>query len=312
MNYNRILLDEPNMKQPILSICIPTYNRAEYLREGLDTLVNDPDFNEQIEIVISDNASTDNTKEIGESYASKYSNIHYYRNDKNLYDRNFEIVLKRASGKYLKLANDTLRFKPGVLKLIIETIQHNPDKPVIFTYVGNSDGQLIHVNNYIELVKLMNINIGWIGLFGILGCDIDCLTIPQKYYDYKFPQVAWIGNIVNKHKGISIKCGTFYDIHNPKQKGGYNLFKVQITNLFSIFKDYGLKGIDYEKVKYKAFRTSYMLWIRHYLIDKEPIVFDLSGSWRTLFKEYCLRPYFIPIVAYNYLKYFNTKLKKNE
>lgn len=303
-------MNDPNMNQPLLSICIPTYNRSECLREGLDILIKDPDFNEQIEIVISDNASSDNTKDIGELYASKYSNIHYYRNDKNLSDKNFEIVLKRASGKYLKLANDTLRFKPGVLKLILDTIQQNPDRPVLFTYVGNSDSQLIYINTFTELVKLININIGWIGLFGIPRCDIDCLTIPQKYYDYKFPQVAWIGNIINKHNGISIKCGTFYDIHNPKQKGGYNLFKVQLTNLFSILKDYGLNGFMYEKVKYRAFRTSYMLWAKHYLIDKEPIGFDLSGSWTTLFKEYGLRPYFLPIVAYNYLKYYKNVLMK--
>lgn len=50
-------------EKPLLSICIPTYNRAEYLAKSLDTLVCLPEFNSsEVEVVISDNASTDNTQ----------------------------------------------------------------------------------------------------------------------------------------------------------------------------------------------------------------------------------------------------------
>jgi len=51
-------------KQPLLSICIPTYNRAEYLEEAIYNIVTDDAFCDKVEIIISDNASTDNTKQV--------------------------------------------------------------------------------------------------------------------------------------------------------------------------------------------------------------------------------------------------------
>ena len=58
-----------------LSICIPTYNRAEYLKEALDSIIkqiNDTN-RDKVEICISDNASEDNTKELIENYRKKHN-----------------------------------------------------------------------------------------------------------------------------------------------------------------------------------------------------------------------------------------------
>ena len=65
-------------KQPLLSICIPTYNRAEILRRTLAKITSDKDFDEDIEIVISDNASTDNTQKVCQEFCASYKNIHYF------------------------------------------------------------------------------------------------------------------------------------------------------------------------------------------------------------------------------------------
>jgi glycosyltransferase involved in cell wall biosynthesis len=62
-------------KLPLLSICIPTYNRAELLKNCVESIVINYDFDEEVEVVISDNASDDNTLEICEMFASKYPNV---------------------------------------------------------------------------------------------------------------------------------------------------------------------------------------------------------------------------------------------
>ena len=62
-------------KQPLLSICIPTYNRAEYLVGALENIISDPAFDERVEIVISDNASTDDTENVVGYFIKLYSNI---------------------------------------------------------------------------------------------------------------------------------------------------------------------------------------------------------------------------------------------
>lgn len=70
------------MKKPILSICIPTYNREKYLKRLLDSIVNQDFFSDHIEIVINDWPSIDNTKELVSFYQKKYKNIKYFRNNK--------------------------------------------------------------------------------------------------------------------------------------------------------------------------------------------------------------------------------------
>ena len=73
------------MQSPLLSICIPTYNREKYLQECLDSIIGQEGFSTQdIEIVISDNASQDGTMSLVESYKAKYPNIQYFRNAENI------------------------------------------------------------------------------------------------------------------------------------------------------------------------------------------------------------------------------------
>ena len=62
-------------KQPLLSICIPTYNRASYLEGAIQNIITDNAFGDEVEIIISDNASTDNTEEIAKKYTQKHYNL---------------------------------------------------------------------------------------------------------------------------------------------------------------------------------------------------------------------------------------------
>ena len=92
--------------QPLLSLCIPTYNRCKYLRRSLDAIVNNKDFDSDIEVVISDNASTDETADLCKDFTRRYPNVKYYKNVENVNDRNFSLALDRATGRYVKLMND--------------------------------------------------------------------------------------------------------------------------------------------------------------------------------------------------------------
>lgn len=73
--------------EKLLTICIPTYNRAYFLEEVLASVCAqlNEDVLKYVNIVISDNASPDNTTEIAEKYVSKYpDNIEYFRNGENI------------------------------------------------------------------------------------------------------------------------------------------------------------------------------------------------------------------------------------
>lgn len=62
-----------DLVQPLLSICIPTYNRSQYLKETIDSIIGQEEFkSENVEIVISDNCSTDDTEIVCKKYIEQY------------------------------------------------------------------------------------------------------------------------------------------------------------------------------------------------------------------------------------------------
>ena len=94
------------MSGSLLSICIPTFNGEEKLKKCLGKYLPDLISN-NIRVYISDNASTDNTRSVIESYAKRYPNIHYHRNSTNVgVECNHEIVLKLSNTKYSWLMGD--------------------------------------------------------------------------------------------------------------------------------------------------------------------------------------------------------------
>ncbi len=89
------------MSQTICAVTIgmPVYNGAKYIREALDSLLAQTftDF----ELIISDNASTDDTQAICEEYALRDNRIRYVRQGENQGAlANFQFVLDQARGKY--------------------------------------------------------------------------------------------------------------------------------------------------------------------------------------------------------------------
>lgn len=117
------------MNNPLLSICIPTYNRAHYLErclEGVTLQFSDPDIYSCVEIVISNNASVDNTRDIVSSYQDKFSNIRYFENEKNLgFDFNIVNVVENAKGEYCWYLGDDDVLCGGSLRRIVDFLRNN-------------------------------------------------------------------------------------------------------------------------------------------------------------------------------------------
>lgn len=96
-------LERHMVRVPTVSIGMPVYNGEKYIREALDSLLSQTfaDF----ELVISDNASSDQTQSICEEYAAKDYRVRYVRQRLNIgAGKNFEYVLDHSSGKYFMWA----------------------------------------------------------------------------------------------------------------------------------------------------------------------------------------------------------------
>lgn len=85
-----------------VSVVMCTYNGAKYIREQLDSIINQtyPIF----EIIIQDDCSTDDTVDIIREYTETHSNIRLFQNEKSLgINRNFFSVMDKAQGDYIAI-----------------------------------------------------------------------------------------------------------------------------------------------------------------------------------------------------------------
>jgi glycosyltransferase involved in cell wall biosynthesis len=118
-----------HMNKPLLSICIPTYNRAHYLKDCLDSIVcqfDDQEVYARVEVVISDNASEDNTGNLVKEYQKRFNNIAYYRNETNvLFDPNVFNSVEKASGIYCWYMGDDDAILNGGIKTIVDYLRKN-------------------------------------------------------------------------------------------------------------------------------------------------------------------------------------------
>lgn len=112
---------------PLLTIAIPTYNRLDKLKVSLKKLLNYTKGHDEIEIFVSDNASTDGTKEYVENVQKENGNIKYYRNAANLgLDGNFLNCFRKAQGKYLWMLSDDDSLMDNAVETVLHVIEQNP------------------------------------------------------------------------------------------------------------------------------------------------------------------------------------------
>jgi glycosyltransferase involved in cell wall biosynthesis len=115
-------------KQPLLSICIPTFNRAACLRSAIWALVSQvKEMGDLVELVISDNCSMDQTSEVI-AWGQQYVRIQYNRNDTNLgFECNLLLLTNSlAKGEYCWVLGDDDIVREHGVKSIIEAIQKYP------------------------------------------------------------------------------------------------------------------------------------------------------------------------------------------
>lgn len=90
--------------QPLVSIAMCTYNGEKYLTQQLDSLL--AQTWPAVEIIITDDASTDGTVKILQQYAQLHSSIHFFVNEKNIgYNKNFEKAITLCNGEYIAISD---------------------------------------------------------------------------------------------------------------------------------------------------------------------------------------------------------------
>lgn len=115
----------------LLSLCVPTYNRARFLEESLPAILSSipPEDHPEVELVISDNASTDDTQSVIAAYRHQYPHLNWtvIRQESNIGPSNVTVVTQYAQGEFVWILSDDDIVLPGATEHILSRIRSQSD-----------------------------------------------------------------------------------------------------------------------------------------------------------------------------------------
>ena len=306
---------------PILSICIPTYNRGSILRDIIDKYVSCEEFDDEVELVISDNCSTDDTEAICREYSSKYSNVIYSRNKENIRDANFVKVLDIANGTYMKLFNDWVYCTNGSIRFLKERVKENMyNKPPLFFTSGhvftNYKAEVIKGEGLDDYVGIVSTFVTYNNLFGVWKEQWHEVKEKRRYAALQLQQEDWSYQIVSNHSSFIIYDTPLFSVSPVPlgKRGGYNWFNVHLDNYYTIMGDY----IRKEQISSSVYRQDRKNYLKHFKYELGLALFynysrewrfETKGTYRLLWKYfkgdsffYSFMLYVFPYYVYRWLR----------
>jgi glycosyltransferase involved in cell wall biosynthesis len=113
-------------------------NRADFIGQTLDSIIGQA--TEEVEIVIVDGASTDNTPEVVREYQTRFPRINYVRLEKKGgIDQDYNLSVEHAQGRYCWLMSDDDIIKPGAIEAVLSAIRQDHDLIVVNAEVRSVD-----------------------------------------------------------------------------------------------------------------------------------------------------------------------------
>jgi abequosyltransferase len=286
----------------LLTIAVPTYNRANYLDLCLSMIC--PQLNpgdSTVELLISNNCSTDETDGVVQRYISLGHPITYLRNAENIGpDRNFAQCFSRANGKYVLILGDDDVLLDGAVDKIV-AILRTGDYGIVFLnsfgFTGDfalerpsrvTSGYTVY-DDTLQFVKRVAY------FFTFTSANIVNRSLAEEpsnwgpFFDSNLVQLAWIFSALfnakrNVYVSESLLAVRLYN------SGGYGLCRVFGHNFNKVFNIFMKKGIDrqyFRAINRKMLSTHFPAQItrlRNNLIRLEPE--DYYPSLYPLFRGY--------------------------
>jgi glycosyltransferase involved in cell wall biosynthesis len=223
----------------LLSICIPTYNRSNYLKQTVESIICQELFinSDEVEVVISDNCSEDSTESIAKEFIQLHPNkIIYFKNSKNLSDKNFQLALSRGRGQYLKLNNDYLKHINNSLEVILKLIKSNlVEKPNIYFMsgaIGNKDKLKGYGKD--QFLQLTSHYSTWIGIFGIWKTDFELIEDFNRCSKLQMCQLDGIYQSLSKNKNFLLVDTLIFSASSMIPRRNYDLLSIFLDNYLKV------------------------------------------------------------------------------
>lgn len=124
--------------QPRLSLCIATMNRGDVIGETLESIVSQA--GDDVEIIVLDGASNDNTTQVVESFQQRLPALRYIRQTKNGgVDKDYDLAVQAATGEFCWLMSDDDLLEQGAVGAVLSALQPDCDLIIVNAQVRTRD-----------------------------------------------------------------------------------------------------------------------------------------------------------------------------
>lgn len=173
-----------------VTVIIPSYNSVEFLDETIESIMNQTIGFENIELIIVDDLSTDNTQEVIDSYVKQYDNIKTYENAKKTGTpgRARNIAISKAEADYIMFIDHDDRYLPNTVENLYNAITEFSSDVAIGKFQNFGENNMVTEGWITEDVVLNSINDNRL-FFSING--IWRMIFPKEFLDknnIRFPE----------------------------------------------------------------------------------------------------------------------------
>lgn len=289
-------------KNALLCICIPIYNRLNYLDRMLSRFLEDKDlFDDTINLIVSDNCSQEDLQSCCKFYQDQGLNLLYHRNEENLGSNgNFLWCFENAVGKYIWLLGSDDIPKSGNLQRLVNYLECKDYGLFHISIVSKRQG-ITEYSDAEEMAVAVNYWITFMSSNIISTSSLQNIRLAPYKETWLVQVPAYLNACCMSNINAVLGFKEFFESESDAlNNGGYNLFKVFVTNLYGIYEEFIDKSLLSRKVFNRIIKIEYKEFLVYYiiqlLIHRKECNFQLEGSWNALRKYYGRKPY-----AYYYL-----------
>lgn len=286
---------------PILSVCIPTYNRAPLLMECLLSVISAAKgYEHEVEIVVSDNASQDDTSMIAESVRPLYPDFNYVRRATNIGgERNFRYVASLAKGQFVWIFGDDDKMSENAIREVLARINagfnliicnysmwtKDFSSPLKRAALATSPDETYYAPD--ALMKAIGPNMGYIS--SVIIRKALFFELPTEKYEafveYGFPFMYAV------YKGVHASCRAIYlaeplVLNRTGNSGdGYDWYKYFVSGTSLILEALKVEGYSSKAIHFAKHRviTQYVL---HDLLVRRRDQKSMKGLLRLTYQHY--------------------------
>lgn len=281
----------PKKGDIVLTIGIPTFNRGKYLRRCLDAITEQAGNNPAVEILVSNNYSTDNTEEIAKFYKNNYFNVRYFCQKENIGgSNNFRFIYTHAQGRFVVIVGDDDYLVQTYIHNILIALRQAPDIALLCIWPKMSESLIYHawkiegISEYISNVSFCSTYI----TSNIYQSEyIRQVKLPEGLPMKFLPTLAYSLEILKYYKNALVMEGPLlrpgsgdfnritpeqYDAQMKETVGYADLGTVFIHEACEILKFYQKDGISSEAIETFKYHMFYQIILTYCALIKKKVV----------------------------------------